>query len=189
VFFFEFCDGTSRPFGAEGRKKSRPVRIKITGILWAADASIVAYFCHSHCHPRLRLGFDQERETEVRRARVAAGLMVGPSQVPIDVNIPVHETKFPCKRQSRPVSHGYADQGYWGTSTNQRTSPNQHFSHDLRSFHVGSGRRTVPMTSRGRVLRPRPMQCNATGVSDGSHERGIVQNRCRDGHLTIRIRI
>jgi hypothetical protein len=56
------------PFGAEGRKKSRPVRIKITGILWAADASIVAYFCHSHFHPRLRLGFDQERETEVMRA-------------------------------------------------------------------------------------------------------------------------
>ena len=70
---------------------------------------------HSHCteavefRPRwvticgragvspVKLSKLRNREAEGGYARIAAGLMVAPSQVPIGMNIPtVHETKLPC---------------------------------------------------------------------------------------------
>lgn len=55
---------------------------------------------------------------------------------------------------------------------------NSPFASKVRLFHAHD--------SGVGALHPRLMQCNATGTSDGSHEKGkYLQDRCRDSHLMI----
>jgi len=82
----------------------------------------------------------------------------------LDVNIQtVHETKF--LPRLRPALFSIF-------------TCNSPFASKVRLFHAHD--------SGVGALRPRLMQCNATGTSDGSHEKGkYLQDRCRDSHLMI----